>query len=93
MSALLDHLWCCKTYDSETHHEGPETRRWVRFHRLLIASQHLSNHVLPHSITSTHPQAHLMLSVLRHERIRHELWVNQDLIVERIRLASEFFIV
>jgi hypothetical protein len=33
-----------------------------------------------------------MLSVLRHERIRHELWIDQDLIVERSLFASELFI-
>jgi hypothetical protein len=34
-----------------------------------------------------------MLSVLRHERIRHELWIDQDLVVERSLFASELFIV
>jgi hypothetical protein len=41
----------------------------------------------------THPKSHLVLSVLRHEGIRHELWINQNLIMERIRLASKLFIV
>ena len=34
-----------------------------------------------------------MLSVLRHERIRHEFWIDQNLIVERGLFASKFFIV
>lgn len=44
-------------------------------------------------IISTHPQSHLVLSVFRHEGIRHELGIHQDLVVERGLFASEFFIV
>jgi hypothetical protein len=47
MLALFDQLGRYKTYDSETHHEGPETRRWVRFHRLLLHGQYCFNQLCP----------------------------------------------
>jgi hypothetical protein len=47
MLALLDRIGCCKTYDSETHHERPEAGCRVCLHRLLIDSQHYFNHVHP----------------------------------------------
>lgn len=34
-----------------------------------------------------------MLAVLRHKGIRHELWINQDLVMERIRLGPKLFVV
>lgn len=52
-----------------------------------------STNFYPPPPRQTHPKTHLMLAVLRHKGIRHELWINQDLVMERIRLGPKLFVV
>lgn len=84
------------TYNSEAHHESPETRGRMGLDRFLVQEPRSASisWVACFSTTQTYDQSLLVLSVLRQVGTRQEFWVDENLVMEyAILLIINVFIV